>query len=66
MNNKNPETDIGVQPQDQRSKAAKPLESSYCSEITRLKEKPVPVSAILTFLSSVGIKGVHYHRLASG
>ena len=27
--NKNPETDIGVQPEDHKSKAAKPLESSY-------------------------------------
>ena len=38
MNNKNPETDIGVQPEDQKSKAAKPLESSYLYEIFRLKE----------------------------
>ena len=28
-NNKNPETDIGVQPENQKSKAAKPLEKSY-------------------------------------
>ena len=37
-NNKNPETDIGVQPEDQKSKAAKPLESSYLYEIFRLKD----------------------------
>ena len=29
MTNKNPEIDIGVQPEDQKNKAAKPLESSY-------------------------------------
>ena len=29
MNNKNPETDIEVQPEDQKSKAFKPLQSSY-------------------------------------
>lgn len=28
-NNKNPESDIGVKAEDQRSKAAKPPESSY-------------------------------------
>ena len=28
-NNKNPETDIGVQAEDQKSKTAKPLEKSY-------------------------------------
>ena len=39
MNNKNPETDIGVQLEDQKSKAAKPLESSYLYEIFRLKER---------------------------
>ena len=34
----NPETDIGVQPEDQKSKATKPLESSYLYEIFRLKD----------------------------
>ena len=29
MTNKNPETDIGVPPEDQKSKAANPLKSSY-------------------------------------
>ena len=29
MINKNPETEIGVQPKNQKSKAAKPLEKSY-------------------------------------
>lgn len=29
MNDKNPETDIEVQREDQKSKATKPLESSY-------------------------------------
>ena len=29
MTNKNPETNIGVQAEDQKSKATKPLESSY-------------------------------------
>ena len=28
-NNKNPETEIGLQPENQRSKAAKPLEKTY-------------------------------------
>ena len=28
-NNKNPETEIGVQPENQKSKAAEPLEKSY-------------------------------------
>ena len=37
-NNKNPETDIGVQLEDQGSKSAKPLERSYLYEIFRHKE----------------------------
>ena len=61
MKNKNPETDIGVQPEDQKNKAVKPLESSY---LFRPKER-VPVSPHFIFLSSAGIKGVHHHRLAS-
>ena len=38
MNNRNPETDLGVQLEDQKSKAPKPLESSYLYKIFRLKE----------------------------
>ena len=37
MTNKNPETDID-QVEDQKSKVAKPLESSYLYEIFRLKK----------------------------
>ena len=38
LNNKNTETDIAVQPEDQESKAAKSLERSHLS-IFRLKAK---------------------------
>lgn len=38
LSNKNPETDIGEQPKDQRSKTAKLLGSSYLHEIFRQKE----------------------------
>ena len=38
MINKNPEIDIGIPPEDQKSKAAKPLESSHLCEIFRLKK----------------------------
>ena len=37
INNKNPETDTGDQPEDQKSKPVKPLESSYLYEVFRLK-----------------------------
>lgn len=47
MNNKIPDTDIGVQHEDQKIKATKPLESSYLEEILRLKEDK--------FLSHLGI-----------
>ncbi|CAO2608838.1 hypothetical protein LEMLEM_LOCUS13971 [Lemmus lemmus] len=60
-NNKNPGTDIGVQVEDQKSKADKPLESPQLYEICRLKER-VPVSPCLIFLSSAG---VHHHCPAS-
>ena len=42
MNNKKTETDVGVQPEDQKSNAAKPLDSSYLYGIFSLKER-VPV-----------------------
>ena len=38
-NNKIPEADIGVQPEDQKSKAAKPLENSNLYGIFILKER---------------------------
>ena len=39
MNNKNPETDIGVQTEDQKRKAAKPIERSYlCKICPRLRQ----------------------------
>ena len=38
MINKNTETDTGAQSEDQKSKAVKPLESSYLFEIFRLKK----------------------------
>ena len=34
MKNKNPEKEIGVQPENQKSKAAKPLEKSYQGWVT--------------------------------
>lgn len=37
MDTKNPETDIRIQPEAQRSKSAKPLESPNLYEIFRMK-----------------------------
>ena len=62
---KNSGTDIGIHPEDQKSKAAKPLESSYVYEIFRLEESEFLSHRHLTFLSSAGIKGVHSNRPAS-
>ena len=38
MNSENPETDIEVQSEDQKSKATNPMENSYLYENFRLKE----------------------------
>ena len=62
MDNKNSETDIGVQAEDQKSKIAKPLESSYFYQIFRLKREWVSVSS---HLSSAGITGMYHHCPAS-
>ena len=56
MNNKNPVTDIGVQPEDQKSKAAKLLESSYLYEILRLKESNFLSHLILYSYLVLGLK----------
>ena len=44
MNNKNPESDIGVQPKNQKSKAVKPLEKSYLYQGWVIKAKHRRVS----------------------
>ena len=56
MNNKSPETDIGVQPKDQKSKAAKPLESSYLYEIFRLKKSEFLAPPALYSPPGLGLK----------
>ena len=66
MNNKNPETDTGVQTENQiEGKTTKSLENSYLYEIFRLKREQILVSFHLIFLSSANIKDMHHHHLAS-
>ena len=56
---------MGFKMKDQRSKAAKPQDSSYLYEIFRLKREWVPVSSHLRFLPNAGIKDMQHHYLAS-
>lgn len=53
MNNNSPETDIGVQPKVQKSKAAEPREL-----LPLRNPHTVVVSSHLIFLSSAGVKSV--------
>ena len=54
--NKNPETDIGVQTENQKSKIAKPLEKSYLYQ----GWASIDSLSLLSFYipSSAGIKGI--------
>ena len=65
MNNKNPETDLGVlfwRSEKQSSQAARELLPLWNLQTERER---VPVSSSLIFLSSAGIKGVHHNCLTS-
>ena len=64
---------MGVQPEDQKSKAANQRALTPASDrkwvilpprILRLKLSVRPVSSCFVFLSSAGIKGMHHHCLA--
>ena len=73
MDDKNPETDIGAQPEDQKSKAAIPgllsLPQTEMGDLASRNPQPEtdlrPVSLYLIFLSSAGIKGKHHPPPAS-
>lgn len=62
MNNKNPKKGIGIQFEDQKSKAGKQLKSSCLSELLRLKEKSSYL-ILFVFFSSAGITGVYHQHL---
>ena len=68
MNNKNQETNIWVQPEDQKRKAAKPLESAYLCEIFRLEESeflfhPTLYSSLVLGLKACTMQGNGSSRL---
>lgn len=61
MNNTSSESEIGVQPDNRKSKAVEPLRSLTC---TKVRQRPAkrPVSLLLFDIpSSTGIQGVHRH-----
>ena len=70
---KNPETDIGVQPEGQKSKTANdwllPLPQSevviLALGVLKMKLRLRTASSHFIFLSSSGIKGMHHYCLVS-
>lgn len=63
-NNKNVEADTGVQPEDQKSRTAKPLKLLPLRNLLTLKETKFLPDPGFCF-SSAGIKGLHhYHRVS--